>query len=643
MEFLEQSYEIARKDKHLRNFEQKFKDAFGPYNYDNPDALLDGLTKYYQDWDSISKNWNKEDLKLIKWAFNEVYLELAAVKRDSDRTLTLEESFKLVPVGTNSGLPYYTSKSWTPEMESEYKRLAMEMINGNWEVIPPYVLQHRLQPKGWEKTKVRPVWNPSKAELIASGTVVRPVLELMQRLECYQGYNGPHTLPSVFDRWFKEYELFLSLDYETYDALIHPYFMMMMMSVVDRLFPGNGKLLSAMLKYYTEGKILVPSRGKKGLDVWEGTHGVPSGIGPTFMTSLINRAIVKIAMVKCGIDEYAHIANGDDTALAVSGNQKHLVNLQLISEIAAHYGFIINPDPRKQEWSDKAEWNEMSDEAYLTFLGRYYFETDTRGKMPIMRMATGIYYQERYIPKDEILAKLTKIEYSDPDTVMLEADMIAIIQKLENCANHDNVKQYVHFIAKHTPYFLDVNLWKTERMNEVAKAVRSGRISAKLGVMDYVTVKELVNLQHAVESHYGKSYAELWELSPKPANYEQTIDGRHIKRQKVKAQVNQVIVNAKKEVILENSDTANKLSDILKPSKTMDAKNIQKRLNKAQKSLNSRKLELKQANEMLEQKPTDPKVKYEWIARKSQLEGAITQISINIAELEDALLELQGK
>lgn len=624
-EFKQRCLDIGLKDKRMAPFELKFSESFGPFNFHDPDGLLNNLDNYYQDWDGISAKWSKNDLKALQFAFNEVLVELQSVVTPSDRPLTLEESVAALPPGTNSGLPFYTSSEWTEEMLQTHLGLARRVLDGDSKCLPPFVLQQRIQPKGWVNTKLRPVWNPSKAELVAAGTLTRPVQSLMQRLECYQGYNGPHTLPSVFSQWFQNYSLFISLDFSSYDATIHPYLMNLMMGVVNKLFPGNGKLLTALLEYYTTGDILVPSKGKKGVDIWSGSHGVPSGIGATFMTSLINRAMIKVVMAEMGIDNYAHIANGDDTALAISEDQESLFDLDKLSSIYQRYGLIVNPDPRKQEVSRKGIGNEMCDEAYLTFLGRYYFESDCSGKMPVMRMATGIFYQERYTPEEEVIAKAGIPEGFSPSDIILAADCIAIIQKLENCAHHDNHSEFVNFISSHTPFGLDVNVWATPNMDLIARAVRSGRISRTISIMDYKTIKCLLTLQNGIVEVTGKSLLELWKdsLSDQP-QYKNSTDTRHLPPMEVTVEADD-ITNL-------NDEVKALLGKLLDKHTHHNTRSVDKSMAQAEKRLKLRQLELK---DLESSKTEDPSERRAIQLRKAQLNSAIAQISANIEALRE--------
>lgn len=502
IDFVNKVYEIASEDAKLEPFEAKFHAAFGPYCVYDPDVLLNNLEEYFEN--KAEFDLSDCDHDLLTMCFGSVTEELLSVKSKSDRPLTIEESLKELPAGTNSGLPYFTSRKWTDDMTNDYVNRAKSVIEGNHKVLYPYVLQNRLQPKGISECKVRAVWNPDKSELIASGTVTRPMQKLMQRLECYAGYNGPHALPPIFERWFNEYDLFVSLDFSKFDASISMQLTGMMMQVINDVFPGNEALLSALFIYYTQGPILAPTKvkEKKGVDIWHGIHGIPSGIGATFLTSLINRATMKFVMTSLDIPEdgYAHIANGDDTALAIKAEHASKFDLNKVSELYGKLGLIVNPDPRKQELSLKGVANEMSNEAYLTFLGRLYFESDSSGIMPMTRMATGIYFQERFIPEQDLIQKLKLGDVPNARDYVVAADCIGIIQKLENCRNHSQLDALVPFIATQCAGLLDINLWYSKHMDKIAKIVRTGRASSKLPLMTYKSVKALLKYHNSLIS-----------------------------------------------------------------------------------------------------------------------------------------------
>lgn len=519
-QFIESLYELAKGDPLMDPFEAKFKEAFGPYQQNDVPTFIKSLELYF----TSSEHEIQPQIKsMLISAFKEVVDELLAVKTD-EAPVSLEEAYGNMPSGTNSGLPYYTSRKWSKEMKDYYMKEASEILEGKVNMDQAwYVLGNRLQPKGLRNCKIRPFLGPKKSEYLAAQTVSIPLMRLMQKLECYQGYNGPHTLGPVFKRWFEDeaMELFISLDYSAYDATIVPFLMKLVLCAISTIFPESEKLCDALFLIYTEGGVMTPNFGKKkGLQIWLGSHGVPSGIGFTFATSLINRAVMKMYMKLMGITNYYHICNGDDTALCIGKDDMEKFSLSKLSEIAAQVGLVVNPDPRKQELCYKGKGNDLSKEAYITFLGRYFFESDQRGKMPIMRMAPGLFYWERYVHRNDFLNKLEWYQpgVHDASKIMMAADCITLIQKLENCKYHDKIKEFTHFVMLNTPGFLDPNLWVSDFADKIALITRTGRLSRLTGLLSYTSVRILFESHYTWMANTGKTVAQIFAEISQPSD-----------------------------------------------------------------------------------------------------------------------------
>lgn len=477
-EFIDEVLKLGVQDERMRDFEIEHAKAFRPFELNDPLKLHSNLFEYYNEPEL------DYDDKLLTQCFNEVIDELRSAKSFKLlRPLTLDESFKLIPSGTNSGLPFYTSSHWTNEMVLDYKSRAYLVQQGDPSVLYPYIMQLRLQPKQ-DSVSHRVVWNPDKAELIAAKTITQPTLELMQELPYYRGYLGPHEMPPVMELMFKFYDTYLSLDFSGFDKTVHKMQMNKLRLALLRLWGMEYEPeINALFHYYINGPILFANEQKK-LRQLNGAHGVPSGVGATFLTSLINRANWKYVAKRQNFsdEDWFHLANGDDTAVALR-NVK--VNLQAISDEFAKLGLKVSTDERKSHLTFKGE------KPYMVFLSRYYFEDDCNGVFPLTKAALTLYFQERYKTPEMTLTSLGfDQDVAGGTQIVRQSDLIGVIQRMENCKFHKSFDKFVNYVQFTTPTYIDPVLWDNQYTEQIAKnkSIRTGRGSTVHGLRSFKTV-----------------------------------------------------------------------------------------------------------------------------------------------------------
>lgn len=475
-------------DPKMQAIEEKFASKFGPYTPLPYDEWADQVHALWMD-----VPWTP-DLETLEWAKDQVLVELRESLRknfacDKLVPLSVDEALPKVQKGRNSGWPFFTSK-WAskPECLEYYTKQAEQLLRGE-DVLSgtPHILFKRVQPNGMDTVKMRPVECPPKSEAIAAKCLTDKFVELFKVTEPYAGFNGGERIHEILGP-FMEYEYLVESDFSKFDQRV-VHLMRHVFHVIMKLVPqAYWRYLQITLNYYQNAKLITPMGVLEAAD--GRLNGLLSGEGWTSVIGTIANSIaVKYTMKRMGVDDYRHLAFGDDIAIATNR-----FDLDKFERYMLELGMDCNQS--KQNVSSGPE-------AYFSFLGWYHFRDDWKlgneGKFPMSRIAPGLYYREFF----------TSIESAIEDGISEEAverlrqspiglDVIALISKLNNCRNNRNFIELVRFVREHSPKRLSTEYIMP--LSELKDLLRQGRRTRGVSLADMPVVRVLYYLEEQEQS-----------------------------------------------------------------------------------------------------------------------------------------------
>lgn len=462
-------------DEDMIPIEDKFLGKFGdftPVDYDKWAHKVHSLWK--------TTTWNPNYTTLFH-SVNEVVNEIRQANLDLTGELTvkplpLEEGYEKVQKGKNSGWPYFT-KHWAkdPEISEYYKSRAKLLIAGMDTLRGmPHMLFKRVQANGLDNDpKMRAVECPPKHEAIAAKCFTDKLVNIFKTMPTFYGFNGGENVYECLERFMRR-DYLIEGDFSSFDQNCQEMMEVVftaLMQIVDKQYHPY---LTNLLAYYQNAILITP----EGILTGRKINGLNSGEGWTSVIGTLANAIaVKYAMRRMGIKEYDNLAFGDDIAIATDSE----FNPDLFESAMMELGMECNKE--KQGVTN-------GEDAYFSFLGYYHFKKSwalgNKGKFPIMRLASGLVFKERY--EDLGGEYIEGEEYSSEQVRLLGYAM-----KLNVCKEHGDFEILVKTVATHEPTGLPVE--KILSAKSLAQYLRVHRTSNRNSIENSPVIRVLGDMQ----------------------------------------------------------------------------------------------------------------------------------------------------
>lgn len=472
-------------DPEMEDVEAKFERKFGSYA---PVPYSEWRDKFHDLWKQTTWKPDMSQLEKSKlWLAN--YLRAASINCFGTETvpqLPTEVAVELIQRGRNSGWPYMTSKWYNkPEVKSWYLEQAAKLVQGEDTLKGcPHILFKRVQPNGLTP-KMRPVECPPKHEAIAARTLTERFIQMFKTLPEFYGFNGNTEVHWALESFMKR-KTFVESDFSSFDAncqeiLPHVF------DVIKAVCPQEThEYIDITLRYYQNAVVVTPegilySRSK--------INGLMSGEGWTSVIGTLANALgVHYTMTKMGFTprDYDSLSFGDDIAIAVDGE----FDVVSFERHMAELGMECNRNKQEVSTGPKAR---------VSFLGFYHFRDrwsqGNRGVYPIMRGAPGLYYREFYLAADKAVKMVEGEEGAEalPDASKRGIDLVAIVSKLNNCAEHKDFRALVELVKSNQRDGLNTDLimpWEP-----LLKARLSGRFNRGQGLRSSPVMQLLYELE----------------------------------------------------------------------------------------------------------------------------------------------------
>lgn len=469
----------------MQAIEEKFADSFGGY-----------AARPYEEWaQNVHASWQTTtwcpDRDLLDKAKNQVVAELRSTMEeigwDFINPLPLHEGYEKTTKGRNSGYPYFTSK-WAadPVQSSFYYYQAKRLLAGE-DVLKgtPHILFKRVQPKGLNVVKMRPVMCPPKTDAIAGKCFTDQFVKLFKLTRPYYGFNGGDSVYKVLDKMMEKEHLIES-DFSSFDARCQM-LMVEVWDVIKRLVhPDYHSYLAIVLDYYQNSILITPEGILSGKD--GKLNGLNSGDAWTSVVGTLANSIATIyTMEAMKIKNYERLTFGDDIALATDEPFNSLQFERRMSELG------MDCNRAKQSVTS-------GEEAFFSFLGWYHFRKEwkegNQGKFPMCRIASGLYYREFYIDYDGLM---NSGELSPDEKELLKQankkciDLIAFSSKLNQCRNNRDFPALVAYFRDNEPNKMATDIFAP--YEKLQTQLRNGRRTRNLGLLASPVVQELYNLE----------------------------------------------------------------------------------------------------------------------------------------------------
>lgn len=416
-------------DDRMRDVEEKFASKFGAYWQPDFSTWAPKVWELYK-----HTTWNPDGALNLAVMNVTSRLRKAAFALNGSNTLaplSIEDAYRKVTKGRNSGYPYFDSK-WAsnPEMLEYYIDEANKLLNGEPNLIKkPFILFKRIQVNG-QTPKMRPIQGAPKEDAIASKCFTDPMVDLFKSMTQFCGFNGGVRVGHYAKELMETRDWWLSADFSAFDANAQ-HLVSHAFSVLKALFPKDVRTqmyLDNTLEAYQHVKLITPL----GLIYSDKVNGVASGCGFTSVIgTLCNAIATEYWAIRTGHDPIV-LSFGDD--IVIGTNAK--VDLDEFSSVMAEVGMECNQE--KQEQSQDR----------FNFLGYYHFRGGSKdGIFPIMRLAPGFRYREAYF-------NLETLGGCEPD----QALALAIACRLDVLNTHPQFQEVVDFAKSGCPYLTEENL-----------------------------------------------------------------------------------------------------------------------------------------------------------------------------------------
>jgi hypothetical protein len=468
-------------DEEMKPIEEKFFNKFGdftPVNYDRWASKVHSLWK--------TTTWNPDFPTLFK-VTKEVIQEIREAYHNETGNyyispLKIEEGYEKLPKGKNSGWPYFTSK-WNDNenMVSYYKERADMLMNGiNTLGNMPHMLFKRVQANGLENDpKMRPVECPPKHEAIAAKCFTDVFVNIFKTMKPYYGFNGGENVHQILGSFMKK-EYLVEGDFSSFDQncqeIMGVVFTVLMNLVDQKYIP----YLRILLKYYQNSRLITPEgiiTGKNGK-----INGLNSGEGWTSIIGTIANSIaVKYTMSRMDIRDYERLSFGDDIALATNTE----FDTKRFENHMSELGMECNQF--KQNCSSGKD-------AYFSFLGYYHFRKSwnlgCKGKFPIMRLASGLVFKERFEDLGGTPVTAEEMIENKSENIRL----LGYAMKLNVCREHEDFDALVAMFVRNEPSGMPVD--KILSVKSYAQALTCHRTSKSTSIENSAVINTLMILQN---------------------------------------------------------------------------------------------------------------------------------------------------
>jgi hypothetical protein len=410
----------------------------GPFSSKGYKDWADSLYSYFTQKESYGENMRHVVVsRCLDYMQNKKY-------RFRILPISVKAAYQVMRKGTNSGLPYFTSK-WNSGASDDMQRRASQMLNKGKTKLYPFVLFNRVQQGKLEPwvvdgdnvesyravNKVRPVWGADHAETLTALCFLKPFLDGNAGMEGIMAYAGIEPLTESLTRRkvLPKGTVWVSGDVSAMDASWSEWWFNVAFDILETFIPEFGTVRRSILEYYLRGEIATPE------GILKGEHGLPSGVG---LTSLLNTfrmlAHVVYCMTEFGYD-YDSInceCHGDDFIVAVKEAQAEAL-VHKFSEL----GTQVSPD-KTHIGPD------------IHFLQRVWSDT-LDCSYSIMRAISRLAYRERFITvvQAEENGKTEEAKYDKA------IRMMQIYSVLENCKYNPIFESFVLSMKAKDQFNLD--------------------------------------------------------------------------------------------------------------------------------------------------------------------------------------------
>lgn len=418
-----------------------------------------------------------------------------------------KDAFSLASKGKNSGWPFF-SKKWSKkdgdeyvneEMVKYYIEQATSLLNGV-DVLKdtPYILFCRSQANGFNTAKMRPVEAPTKAEAIAAKAYTEYLVRAFQTIPQFYGMKGGEKVHEVMDD-FRSYKYWVEGDFSSFDNTCGPLMPYVFNILKELSNHENDAYFDIVYKFYSEARVITPL----GLISSDKGCGLMSGSGWTSVIgTIVNSISVRYVMNRMGIQDYKNLAYGDDIALAcnefdIEAFERYMFELNLIC------------NKSKQCVTEGAQ-------ARVSFLGYYHFKDkpENTGVFPIMRLAPGLVYREKWAALDEMCQELDEDEEDFSSHSKIGIDLLGFAKKLDNARNHPNFEKLVTLFKENEPNKMNTELiMPFERLQQ---ALRCGRTGKETSLMNSKIMQLLYEQQWGDELRHTErvEYKPFTKVTP---------------------------------------------------------------------------------------------------------------------------------
>lgn len=385
---------------------------------------------------SLMKSWKerKSDLLSAFRPYGDDIPELIIPNiSGSLRPISLSSASGYTKNNTNSGLPYFVRKG---NVLNETIVNFEDQLNEKY----PCILFTRTQ----EGNKTRDVYGYPFSDTLNEMRFYRPILDYQKKYSPWRtALLGPGLVDETISRMFnrkKEDDVFVSIDFSSYDKSISPKLQAYAFEFISKLYQSSysSELQYILNRFQTIG-LLTPD------GVLNGYHGVPSGSTFTNEVDSIVQYLISYTF-NPSIIENCQIQGDDGLYLLDKSDVKEFLNF------FEQYGLTVNRD------------KSFTDQGFCVYLqrlyDRYYINNGFIGGIyPIYRALGRILFQERYS------------EFEDYGISGKDYYSIRTLSILENCKYHPCFEQFVKLIQRLDKYNLE---FSNDSISSYTKFISAG-------------------------------------------------------------------------------------------------------------------------------------------------------------------------
>lgn len=411
----------------LLDYELEQYEKAGPTSTIDPlDMMTPKLMEYYE----LIK---KPSTPIIPEAIAATYNKFSNA---SFQIQSFEETIKNMVLSTNSGLPFFTSKS---SALSEMKRMSwnLEVASGIIANQYPYsevaVLGHRTQSGGWdpEDSKQRIIFMFPMLVNIEELCVYQPLIAASQRFGIVPGWHGPSFVDRHITKLFDSAngDLVICTDFSGFDQHFNKDLQDCAGELITHL--GYSAKMRDWMKFVFRKKYTIPVLDQWG-HVYTGLHGMGSGSGGTNADETLAHSALQY---ECAIKHNAKLNQystclGDDGILTYPG-----IKVEHVVDVYESHG---------QECNYTKQYASTKEAIYL----RRYYNVAYRDAN---RNMLGVY------PTMRALGKLCYIERFHEDWTATDWCLRAL-SIIENCSNHPLFEEFVDYCITKDKFRLGLDI-----------------------------------------------------------------------------------------------------------------------------------------------------------------------------------------